>query len=148
MEKSFETIQRLHAFSFTKYENRKGKPIMYNKKEFIIPSPYEILSDFCSEILNCGFSKVERVAPDEANCIIRVFEKRHLKGPANCFENRVYNLYGGNCFIKKDNDWIARSENDTEFKFNPEKCEQRLWLYQDDFLEFEADFVDFYVRIS
>lgn len=113
------------------------------EEEFIIPSPYQIAESIFKQILGCGFSKVERVSPRNANCIIRVFQKLHHEYEFGI----VFNLYGANCFIKSGTSWISECEGNT-FQLDYNEYLVSQWLYQDEKITFETEFIDIYVKVS
>ena len=113
------------------------------EEEFVVPSPYQIAESVFKQILVCGFSKVERVSPTDANCIIRVFQKLH-----HAYEfDQIFNMYGADCFVKSCIDWISECNGDA-FPLDYSKCLIGQWLYQDEKITFDAEFVDFYVKVS
>ena len=113
------------------------------EEKFVIPSPYQIAESVYKKILACGFSKVERVSPNNANCIIRVFQKLHHEYDFN----QIFNIYGARCFVKNGHDWISECALGT-FPLDYSKCLITQWLYQDEKITFDAEFVDFYVKVS
>lgn len=125
---------------------KRGKETVSTvEEEFIIPSPYQITESIFKQILDCGFSKVEKVSPDNANCIIRVFQKLHQEHEFDV----VFNLYGADCFVRSANAWISECEShDNTFQLNYTKHLIDQWLYQDEKVTFETDFMDVYVKVS
>lgn len=126
-----------------KKSKRGKKTISTIEEEFIIPSPYQIIESIFKQILGCGFSKVERVSPDNANCIIRVFQKLHHEYEFGI----VFNLYGADCFVKSSNGWISESDGST-FQLNYTEHLINQWIYQDEKITFKTDFMDVYVKVS
>lgn len=115
------------------------------KQEFIVPSPYQITESIFKQILSSGFSKVERVSPSKANCIIRVFQKLHQKHEYDV----IFNLYGANCFVKNGNAWISEGESrGNTFQLNYTENLIDQWLYQDEKVTIRTDFMDVYVKVS
>lgn len=115
------------------------------EEEFVIPSPYQITESIFKQILGCGFSKVEKVSPDNANCIIRVFQKLHHEHEFGV----VFNLYGADCFVKSGNAWISECESrGNTFRLNYTEHLIDQWLYQDEKVTFKTDFMDVYVKVS
>ena len=113
------------------------------EEEFIVPSPYQIAESVFKQILSCGFSKVEKVSPSNANCIIRVFQTLHYE-----YEfGQIFNMYGADCFVKSGIGWISECASGT-FHLDYTKCLIGQWLYQDEKITFDAEFVDFYVKVS
>lgn len=112
---------------------------------FVVPSPYEIRNSVFEQILECGFSKVERVSPTDANCIVRIFQKLHHE-----YEfGMVFNMYGADVFVKDDTTWATECNcYQKGYPIDYEKCLINQWLYQDEKVTFDAEFVDFYVKVS
>ena len=129
-----------------KVSKRDKETISTVEENFIVPTPYQILDSIFLQIVRCGFSKIERVSPDNANCIIRVFQKLHYKHRCG----KVFNVYGADCFVKSDNDWISEcSENHgNTFRLNHTEHLIDQWLHQDEKVTFETDFMDVYVIVS
>ena len=113
------------------------------EEELFIPSPYQLTESVIKQILACGFSTVEKVSPSDANCIIRVFQKLHYEYEFDL----IFNMYGADCFVKGSTGWISECNGDT-FPINYSKCLIGQWLYQDEKVTFDADFVDIYVKVS
>ena len=134
-----QKIRRINQFeSF--YNETEGIP--YRGKQSIkIPDVWEIKQDAISKILRLGFNEVKMVSPKEANCIIRVFTKRHFKYEMG----EVHNLYGFNCFVKENGTWLSESNN--VFKIDFSKHVITCFLCQDESVEYDCDFVDCYVKI-
>ena len=113
------------------------------QEEFVVPSPYQIAESVFKQILVCGFSKVERVSPTDANCIIRVFQKLH-----HAYEfDQIFNMYGADCFVKSGGYWISECDSGT-FHLDYSKYLIGQWLYQDEKITFNTEFVDFYIKVS
>ena len=126
--------------------SKRGKETVSTVEEkFLIPSPYQILDSIFLQIIRCGFSTVERVSPENANCIIRVFQKLHHKHEFDV----VFNLYGADCFVISGNAWISECENrGNTFRLNYTEHLIDQWLYQDEKVTFKTDFMDVYVKVS
>lgn len=145
-EKQRETLRNISIFEYSDRENRKGKPLRPGNAEFKMLSSHEIFALICEKIVKNGFSEVKRVSPDEANCIIRVFEKKHMKDTSVSCRNRIYNIYGANCYTTKNSlGWISRKD---DFPINYEEDLHRLWFFQDEYIDFKAEFFDVYVKVS
>ena len=56
-------------------------------------------------------------------------------------------MYGADCFVKSCIDWISECNGDA-FPLDYSKCLIGQWLYQDEKITFDAEFVDFYVKVS
>lgn len=112
-------------------------------EEFVVPSPYQIAESIFQQILDCGFSKIERVSPAKANCIVRAYQKLHYE-----YEfDQIFNMYGAECFVKDNVGWISEV-NDSTFHLDYSHCKIGQWLYQDEKVIFDTDFVDFYIKVS
>ena len=88
----------------------KGKKVKFHtvEKEFVIPTPYQIAENVFKQILDVGFSKVERVSPSDANCIIRVFQTLHYKYEFDI----TFNMYGADCFTNDALGWVSNTSNE------------------------------------
>ncbi len=153
-----EKLRKIHIYELAT-EEKKGVAIVrklvpkgkknkeqscWKEVKFKIPCTYEILEDVIVRILANGFSKVERVAPANANCIVRVFRKLHY----NYDSSMIFNMYGADVFARHGSRWTSESEGSgTEFYLDYTKCLVGQWLYQDEQIVFDADFVDFYIRV-
>lgn len=131
----------------SKSESEKVRKISFLKvststKEVPLPTQEELLRMAFQRISNKGFS-IERVAPNDANCIIRVFSKHDYS-----YDNEIYNLCGFNFFTKKFNGWMSISTRGDDFQLDYAKSLHRLWLYQDEYLDLECDFFDCYVQVN
>lgn len=129
----------IHDYS---YKEKNGKPIDEDGKEFIIPHLSELKKSIFEQILKLGFSKIERVHPLKANCVIRLYQKLHYVYE----DDYIYNLYGAICFTKKSGIWIHSSSSD--FELNHSIYLLRHWIFQDEYIDFDCDFFDCYVKIS
>lgn len=140
-KKQKETLRNIQIFEIAN-EEQNGVAIVKNE-EFIIPTPYDLLESVKKKILESCFLKVERVAPIAANCIIRVYQKLHYE-----YEyGMIFNMYGTFCFVKDGVNWISESSGRT-FYLDYSQCIVGQWIYQDERVDFDADFVDFYVKVS
>lgn len=137
-----ERLRQIEIFELAEKE-RKGKPITRDGKEFIVPSFEKIREDIFALILQNGFSKIERVAPNEANCLIRVFKKHHYA--YDYCPNVMINLYGAICFVVKDDNWIC---SDEKYVIDYSEHKVRYWLCIDDSNAISTDFFDIYTKVS
>lgn len=135
-----ENIRTINLFEEF-YGNKKGVSF-HNKKKVHIPDVWELKEQVIKSIIEKGFSKVERVEPKNANCIIRIFNNRKVEFGRDVMTN----IYGFNCFVKEGGKWISESCN--KFEINFEKYEVGYWLCPDEYVTYDCDFVDFYVKIS
>ena len=123
------------------YGNKKGVSF-HNKKKVHIPNVWELKDEAIKRILEKGFTKVERVEPKRANCIIRIFNNHKEE----LGRDIMTEIYGFNCFVKEDGKWVAEGCN--KFEINFEKCEVGYWLCPDEYVTYDCNFTDFYVKIS
>lgn len=121
--------------------NKKGISLD-NKKKVYIPDVWELKEQAIKRIKDKGFSKIERVEPDYANCVIRIFNKKEVGFGVNV----ITNVYGYNCFTKENGKWVSESCNKFEMDF--EKYKVGYWLCSDEYITYDCDFVDVYVKIS
>ena len=131
---------RIHRYSC---QERDGKPITEKGKPFIMLTPNQVKAEIEAEILSYGFSKIKKVSPTWANCIIRVYEKVRY----DYEDGLVYNLYGAECYTQDRGVWVTRSGGDL-YRINHAKSVHRHWICQDEYIDFDCDFFDTYVRIS
>jgi len=136
-----EKIRKIMLYEYALKE-RDGLAIDHTGKNFLIPTFPEIREIIFKQILELGFSKIEIVAPNKANCIIRVFQKLHYK-----YDSLIYNLYGAHCFTLKSGKWISTSISGN-FEIDYSDFYSRHWLFQDEYIDFDLDFFDCYVKIS
>ena len=95
------------------------------------------------KILSEGFHEVNRVSPDDANCIIRVFNKCHY--PYS--ENSIHNLCGFLCFTKSSNSIWVSTPSTSPIELNFSKYIQRQYIFQDQYIDYNCDFFDSYVYV-
>jgi len=122
------------------YGNKKGVSF-HNKKKVHIPDVWELKEQAIKRIIDIGFSQVQRVEPRHANCIIRIFNKRNVE----LGRDVMTNIYGFNCFVKEDGKWVSESCN--KFEISYEKYKVGYWLYPDEYVTYDCDYADFYVKI-
>jgi len=144
-KKQKESIRRIGLFEYSCRE-KKGQPITLDGNNFIVPSLNEVKESVFQEILKLGFSKIERVEPNKANCIVRVFQKLHYHYDTDL----TYNVYGASCYtLSHTGQWVTRPSGEIrDFKINYSKYIIRHWLCQDEYVDFDLDFFDCYVKIS
>lgn len=136
-----EKIRRIEIYKYSVRE-RRGKAVDDSGKEFKMLSFDEIRDEVYKMIREMGFSKIEYASPLNANCVIRVFQKKHYH-----YDGMTYNVYGAQCFTKKDNQWTTKNSSG-ETKINFSKCKFIHWICQYDYIDFDFDFFDCYVRID
>ena len=136
-----ESLRRICLFEYACRE-KKGQPIALNGSNFVVPSLNEVKESVFQEILKLGFSSIERVEPNKANCIIRVFQKLHY----HYMDNLIYNIYGATCFTQRaSGQWVTSPAG---FEIDYSKHIMRHWLCQDEYIDFDLDFFDCYVKVS
>lgn len=135
-----EMIRRTNMFEAT-YKEKDGIAYL-NQKPIEIPDVWEIKREAMKQILSIGFSRIKLVEPKNANCIVRIFTKRHFK-----YENyEIHNVYGFQCFVKEKGVWLSDIGN--IFKMNFEKCEIIHYLLDNESVEYNCDFIDCYVKVE
>lgn len=137
-----EEIRQLRFFEYVFYEN-EGGATNFRNEEFEILSFPEIFKKMSERILKLGFTEIERVEPAKANCIIRIYTKEHYKYE----QDLIYNLYGSLCFTFKKGKWSTIGSSG-DYEIDNSKCIMRHWIFQDEYIDFDCDFVDYYVRIK
>lgn len=141
---SKKEAEKVRNISFYKicFNEKKGIPIDNDGKEMIFPTIEELQKMAFQKLSDKGFN-VERVSPSDANCIIHVFKKLHYP-----YEDEIHNICGYDCFTKKINRWISTSDMGDDFELDFSKCVSRHWLYQDEYIDYDCDFFDVYVKIN
>lgn len=140
-KKQKESIRRIYLFEYACRE-RNGQPITLKGNNFVVPSLNEIKESVFQEILKLGFSSIEQVEPNKANCIVRVFQKLHYHYDTDL----TYNVYGASCYtLSHTGQWITSL---ADFKIDYSKHILRHWLCQDEYIDFDLDFFDCYVKVS
>ena len=152
-----EKLWQIHIYEFTSEEKNgvaikrklvsKGEPgeekLSFTEEIFVVPSTYKIAENVFKQILDCGFSKIERVSPTNANCIVRVFQKLH-----HVYDSyTIFNMYGADVFVKNMTIWTSKYRGE-RFTLDYAKCSILQCLEQDVDVKFDADFVDFYIKVS
>lgn len=130
----------IHRYSC---QEENGKPVTFDGKTFVMLTPNQVKAEIEKEILKMGFSKIRRVSPTWANCIIRVYEKVRY----DYEDGLVYNLYGAECYTKDRGCWVTKTSGEL-YRINHERSLHRHWICQDEYIDFDCDFFDCYVRIS
>lgn len=136
-----KSIRRIYLFEYACRE-RNGQPITLEGSSFVLPSLNEVKESVFQEILKLGFSNIERVEPNKANCIVRVFQKLHY----HYRDNLIYNVYGASCYtLNNAGQWVTSL---ADFKIDYSKYILKHWLCQDEYIDFDLDFFDCYVKVS
>lgn len=124
-------------------KNHTGFVTIY--EEIVIPPPYKISQYIFQKILDSGFSKIEKVSPSEANCVIRVFQKLHYEYDSEF----TFNIYGAVCYVKDKTGWFSENNQDELIILDYSKFHFKEIISQDEQLKIiDADFVDIYVKVS
>ena len=142
-KKQREKIRNTNYLEIYNFEE-KGLSIQFKEKVHI-PSFVELKNIAFNQILLKGFSKVEQVSPNNANCIIRIFCKMH------CYDEfiKTHNLYGFYCFTKgKRNKWISYSQSQKVIELDFSDMTLHFLICQDQYVDYNCDFLDCYVKIS
>jgi len=138
-----ETLRKIQLYCYSSQE-KNGKPILNDVPFEMLDFP-EIFEQAKSEILsNKEFISVERTAPHKANCIIRVFSTKHY----HYDDQLVYNIYGASCYTRLNMQWQTSPEFQGNFVISYKKHITRSWLCQDEYIDFDHNFVDYYVKVS
>lgn len=122
--------------------NNDRNPISFEGQSFVIPSFVEIKETIFNQLRASGFSHINFVHPSKANCIVRIFKSLNYK-----YEDVFYDIYGAHCFTRKSGKWISMSKGG-EFEIDFSKFEIRHWLFQDEYIDFNIDFFDCYLKIK
>lgn len=128
---------QIYCYSHTE---KKGQPLL-NDRPFDMLNFPEIFEQVKDMIISEGFSSVKRVSPIRSNCIIRVFRTEHYVFEA---PNWVYNIYGANCYVK----FLGTFHTCNDFPIDYSSCKTRSWICQDEYIDFDHQFVDYYVYVS
>lgn len=140
-KKQKESIRRISLFEYACKE-KKGQPIALDGSNFIVPSLNEVKESVFVEIFKLGFSNIERVEPNKANCIVRVFQKLNYHYDYGL----TYNIYGATCYtLNNAGRWVTSSD---EIEIDYSKHIITHWLCQDEYIDFDLDFFDCYVKVS
>ena len=113
-----------------------------NKKKVHIPGMLELKDMAFKRIIETGYSKIERVKPSLANCIVRVFYWRQN----GISKNVMSCVYGYNCYVKENQKWLTGLDGNLEINFSEHKIGR--WVCPDDYIVYNCDFADFYVKIT
>lgn len=124
--------------TFIPYLKKNGE-----NKTFIIPSFTEIFDRMCDNIVKDGFHSIERCAPANANCIIRVYKRLNYKYDWGI----VLNLYGARCYTKLCGKWVTSDGIDI-YSIRYDKLAIDLILGPDESLTIDVDFADYYVKVA
>lgn len=117
-------------------------------KDMLIPSFENILDIAFEQLLKNEFSKVERVAPDKANCIIRIYRKRNFEYESALLTTLIH-LYGADFFIlEEDGKWLG--DNFEEINPSEHIVQHYISPYRNPIFiaDIPVDFFDVFVKIS
>lgn len=138
-------IRKIRTFAYSDTE-RDGKAyctVHGKEEEFVIPQFGEILKIMFDNIKKAGFTEIERCSPTEANCIIRVYQDLHHEYDWGL----CYNIYGASCYTKTNGIWKS-SDGIDDYPIEYDRHQFRMILLPDESLRVDADFADYYVKIS
>lgn len=144
-KRDIKEIRNTHFYKIAYYE-KKSIPVDSCGNKIFFPNLEEIQEMALKSLSEKGF-QIKRVAPDKANCIIRVFNKRHY--PYDEYKNELHNVCGFHCFCfsKKLGKWITLLE-DNEVILDFSKWKIRQWLYQDEYVDYECAFFDTFLLVT
>lgn len=106
--------------------------------EIILPSFEELFEKTTQKLLEKGY-QIERIAPNKANCVIRVFKHE-------CFETGVVltYIYGVRTYLKTFKGMISSHNSFIDYKNH----EIKLVFCQDEYTIVKPNFVDYYVKLT
>ncbi len=123
---------------------RDDKKSEKERKNFVFPPFDELLHKARQAIKELGFDEINHVKPSSANCIIRVFMKKDYI--YECSEK--HNIYGFACFIKNKGKWVSYSESGSTYEIDFSKFIFRFWFFQDEYVDYDCDFMDCYLKVE
>ena len=138
MFKNHKDINRLRRFNV---ENNSYSP-SYNKDDY-----HDFLTlkqQAFEKVIKAGFS-IEQTSPSNANCIIRFFSNK-LRAKNQLGYTQI--IYGFYYYTKTFNKWFTSETHYEELEINFSKHEYRVWYFQDEYEDYECDFIDCYVKVS
>lgn len=91
-------------------QTENGKLINGFGKEFSMPEDDEIIEMAFKKLENAGFSKIKRVSPNKANCIIRISRTKNF-----LYQEFTINYFEVNFYTKKKNLWIMKDIEGDEY---------------------------------
>lgn len=153
MLKETEKLRQVKIYDYTFRENEKGEAIdTLSGKKFIMPSWSTLLSDAYNVIQKAGFSNIKRVrTPEQANCIIRLFQKQHYEYARTC-SPIIFSLYGIICYTQNaEGKWLTKSSlsgigsDEHEIDFSQYSITNFLWQ---ECIQIDVDFFDVYAIVS
>ena len=139
------SLQQSYIFAYADREE-DGKAFYTEngaEKEFIVPSFSEIFDRMCNNILKAGFKNIERCAPANSNCIIRVYQRLHYEYDWGI----IFNFYGARCYTNLCGIWTISDGIDT-FPIRYDKHAFSMILGPDESPTIDTDFSDYYVKVS
>ncbi len=142
-----EQKQQLNELSYSQifFSEHNGIPLDNVHREPVsIPDFTELQEYAFQTIRGLGFTSINLVMPWRANLIVRLFYKRHY--PYDCLE--MHNLYGYLCYTRSGLSWVTDSNRGNLVLFDPSKCVHRCWFYQDEYVDYDCNFIDFYLKIK
>ena len=144
-KRDIKEIRNTHFYKIAYYE-KKSIPIDGSGNKIFFPNLEKLQEMALKSLSEKGF-QIKRVAPNKANCIIRVFNKRHF--PYDDYKNELHNVCGFDCFCfsKKLGEWTTFL-NDDEVILDFSKWKIRQWLYQDEYVDYDCTFFDMYLLVT
>ena len=120
-----------------------GIPIV-NGNPTPIPTIEELRRMAYNQIYEQGFSLIQQSFENNADCILRVYRKLHYKYG----EKKVFNLYGYMCFTKKTKGYKTLSIYGKKEPYSKSKCALKLWITDNEYIDFDCEFKDFCIKIG
>ena len=137
-DKSERIWKNLNIIETGIVKNKKTVANRWIPIECKIPYIEDLSKSAISKLKELGFF-VERVEPQKANCIIRVFRDDNLK-----YEGDTHWMYGVEVYIKTSNIFYSKFN----VKIDYATFKVRKWFFQDESTIMEPNFVDYYLRVK
>ena len=150
-----ERIRKVHIFQISNRE-KLGTPVITKyissgedgsqqipiDEEMRILDPYELVKVVEEELRKCYVAEIEPASPLMANIIVRVYQKRHYKYDWG----EIYNLYGADCYVRHWFRWCTERSDGKLYPLDRSKNQVKYWLYSDECIVFDTEFIDIYFR--
>ena len=117
----------IRGFNFSKKE--KDEPVQ-------IKSIESLKQEAFSKIREQGFSLIQQVPEDTADCIVRIYY------------NETLNISGYMCFTKKTKGFKTITLYGKKEPYCKSKCTIRLWKTDDEYIDLDCQYKDFFVKVS
>ena len=108
-----------------------------------VPCFTEIRDFIIQQIEILGFVVDTQAEKSKCNCIIRVFQDIDYD-----YGDSLITFYGASCFAPRAGQWVSHGLNGKEFKIDHNNCVWRSWIFQDEYIDFECEFEDFYIKVE